>query len=106
MDLVCKNEANHKLLDSKNTDILAQDLKTALIGEILNNTTKLDTTILDSRVFTPKYNFPCLLANTVIEAQSDKQFSISSITYNYTTIDVPETNPYDLYTNIINAEDF
>jgi hypothetical protein len=45
--------------------------------------------------------FPCLLADTIITADTDKEFSISSITYTYTTSEVPETTPYDLYSNII-----
>ena len=66
---------------------------------------RLDSTILDSKVFNTAYKFPCLLADAIITATNDKEFSISSITYNYTTSETPDTTAYDLYANIIRPKE-
>ena len=66
---------------------------------------RLDSTILDTRIINSTYKFPCFLADTIITCTNDKEFSLSSITYNYTTLSQQETNSYDLYTSIIRKKD-
>jgi hypothetical protein len=102
-NILTKNEAGHILLDSTSKKVSLQDLKTFKVGDRLkaDEKVRLDSTILDTKVFTSTYSFPCLLADTIITGENDKEFSISSITYNYTTIETPESNPYDLYASIL-----
>lgn len=105
-DLVIRNEAGHILLDSSSKRISLQDLRALRSGDMLmNSSTRLDSTILDSKVYNTTYKFPCLLADTLITAKNDKEFSLSSITYNYTTSDTPDMTSYDLYTNIIRPKE-
>ena len=66
---------------------------------------RLDATILDSKVFNTSYKFLCLLADSIVTSENDKEFSLSSITYNYTTSEVPDTTAYDLYSNIIRMKE-
>lgn len=49
--------------------------------------------------------FPCLLVDTTITAENDKEFSISSVTYNYTTSEPPDMTSYDLYANILRPKE-
>ena len=101
-DLVVKNEAGHVLLGKESDKPSISDLR-ALKAEdtVEDGKIRLDSTILDSKVFNTTYKFPCLLADATITVANDKEFSISSITYNYTTSETPESTSYDLYTNIL-----
>ena len=101
-DLLVKNEAGHSLIDTASKRRSIQDLRALREGDtVTDNEIRLDSTILDSKVFNTTYKFPLLLADTIITAENDKEFSISSITYNYVTSETPDTTPYDLYTNIL-----
>lgn len=105
-DLLVKNEAGHVLLDSTAKRISLQDLRALKAGDkVIDGEMRLDSTILDSKVFNTAYKFPCLLADAIITATNDKEFSISSITYNYTTSETPDTTAYDLYANIIRPKE-
>lgn len=105
-DLTVKNEAGHILLDSSVKRVSLQDLRALRTGDILTDgEMRLDSTILDSKVFNTAYKFPCLLADSIITATNDKEFSISSITYNYITAEVPEQTQYDLYSNILRPKE-
>ena len=105
-DLCVRNEAGHILLDSKDKRPSLQDLRSLREGDILENgSVRLDSTILDSKVFNTSYKFPCLLADSVVTSENNKDFSLSSITYNYTTSEVPDTTAYDLYSNIIRMKE-
>ena len=105
-DILTKNEAGHTLLDSSSKRVSLQDLRALQIGDRLTSESiRLDSTILDSKIFNTTYKFPCLLADTIIRSCNDKDFSLSSITYNYTTSEVPDTTAYDLYTNIIRIKE-
>lgn len=105
-DIKVCNEAGHILLDNKTNKISLQDIRALKAGDTFNgDKIRLDSTILDSKVFNAQYLFPCLLADTIITATNDKEFSVSSITYTYTTSEVPETTPYDLYSNIIRIKE-
>ena len=101
-----RNEAGHLLLDSTKAKKTLQDLKALKADNIMHGeTVRLDSTILDTRIINTTYKFPCFLADTIITCENDKEFSLSSITYSYTTIQTPESNPYDLYTSIIRKKD-
>lgn len=105
-DLKVKNEAGHILLDSSRKRSSLQDLRALRTGDTLvDGEVRLDSTILDSKVFNCAYKFPCLLADSTITATNDKEFSISSITYNYLTAETPDQTQYDLYTNILRPQD-
>lgn len=105
-DLIVKNEAGHTLLDSKTKRPSLQDLRALREGDTINDgEVRLDSTILDSKVFNTDYKFPCLLADTIITATNNKEFSVSSITYNYITSETPDQTTYDLYTNILRPKE-
>lgn len=105
-DLTVKNEAGHILLDSSIKRVSLQDLRALKAGDkVTDGEVRLDSTILDSKVFNTAYKFPCLLSDAIITSNNDKEFSISSITYNYTTSDTPDTTSYDLYANILRPKE-
>ena len=105
-DLTVKNEAGHILLDSSIKRFSIQDLRALKAGDkFKDGEIRLDSTILDSKVFNTSYKFPLLLADTTITAENDKEFSISSITYNYITTETPDQTLYDLYTNILRPKE-
>lgn len=105
-DLVARNEAGHVLLDSSEKRFSLSDLRALKAGDtIVDGSVRLDSTILDSKVFNTAYMFPCLLVDTTITAENDKEFSISSVTYNYTTSETPDMTSYDLYANIIRPKE-
>lgn len=99
------NEAGHLLLDSTKAKRTIQDLKALKADAVYSESFRVDSTILDTRIINATYKFPCFLADTIITCTNDKEFSLSSITYSYTTIQTPESNPYDLYTSIIRKKD-
>ena len=100
------NEAGHLLLDSSKAKKTIQDLKALKANNsYVGDTLRLDSTILDTRLINTTYKFPCFLADTIITCKNNKEFSLSSITYTYTTLQTPESNPYDLYTSIIRKKD-
>ena len=104
-NLVCRNEAGHLLLDSIKSKKTIQDLKALKADSNHYDSIRVDSTILDTRLLNTTYKFPCLLADTVITCTNDKEFSLSSLTYTYTTLQTSETNPYDLYSSIIRKKD-
>lgn len=101
------NEAGHKIIEWKNKP-LTQNKKTLRVGDKLNNeVVKLDSTLIDSKVINSVYKFPFLLVEIVVKSTSEKDFSFSSITFNYSTVDIPDQNPYGLYKNIVRkGEDY
>ena len=105
-NIVTRNEAGHILYDSKHKLFSINDLRILKEGDkISDDVIRLDSTIQDTKLFTVINKFPCLLAETTITAENKGRFSLSSITYNYETIDSPESNPYDYYTSIIRPEE-
>lgn len=105
-DLLVRNESGHVLIDSKEKRPSIQDLRALRSGDnVSENLMRVDSTVLDTKVFNSSYRFPMLLADTTITAENDKEFSISSLTFNYETIDIPETNPYDLYAHILRKKE-
>ena len=102
-DLEVRNEAGHLLIDSRDKRKSSQSLKALKTGQRYDPDKKLrvDSTIQDTKLFPVAYGFPCLLAEAIITAKTAREFSLASITFNYTTLDIPETNPYDLYSKIL-----
>lgn len=105
-DLLVKNEAGHEMLGKTSNKDSIQDLRALRTDDkLVDGEMRLDSTILDTKVFNATYKFPLLLADTIITAENNKEFSISSITYNYVTSETPDTTPYDLYTNILRPQE-
>jgi hypothetical protein len=100
-----RNEAGHLLLDSTKAKKTIQDLKALKADNLHFDSIRVDSTILDTRIINATYKFPCFIADTIITCLNDKEFSLSSLTYHYTTLQTPESNPYDLYTSIIRKKD-
>lgn len=105
-NIVTRNEAGHIIYNSKNKLFSINDLGIFKEGTKLSDERiRVDSTIQDTKLFTVVNKFPCLLAESTITAENKGRFSLSSITYNYETVDSPESNPYDSYTNIIRPEE-
>ena len=73
--------------------------------QILNDT-DLDTATLDRPSFTsvtltPQYRFPYLSAQFILEMKSNQAFSLSSITYSFTSNDMPDYTREKLYREIL-----
>lgn len=100
------NEAGHLLLDSDKKNVSLQDARALKEGmKISQETTRVGSTIVDSKVFNSKYSFPYLLIDSVITSKNKGEFSISSITYNYTSTGTPDITQYDLYSKIIRPKE-
>jgi hypothetical protein len=105
-NLTARNEAGHVLYNSKNKLFSIGDLRILKEGDkVSSERIRLDSTIQDTKLFTVVNKFPCLLVETSITVENKGRFSLSSITYYYETIDSPDSNPYDYYTNIIRPEE-
>lgn len=103
-DLIAQNEAGHTILNYENKD-LTQNLATLKVGDMLNNDRlKLDSTLIDSKVINTAYKFPFLLVQVTLLNLSSEAFSFGSLTFNYTTVDIPDTNPYALYKDIVRKD--
>jgi hypothetical protein len=105
-NLVTRNEAGHIIYNSKNKLFSINDLRIFKEGDkVSKENIRLDSTIQDTKLFTVVNKFPCLLAESTITAENKGRFSFSSITYNYEAIDIPDSDPYNFYTNIIRPEE-
>jgi hypothetical protein len=105
IEVVGYNEAGHKIIEWNNVK-LSQDLRTLSVGDIFNKEKiKIDSPSIDSKVINTSYKFPFLLVDIVISSKSEKDFSFSSITFNYSTVDIPDQNPYQLYSSINRIKD-
>lgn len=107
LNVIIKNEAGHILLDNKSKKFAANDLGALFVGKKLTNedTARIGTTIQDSKMFITVNKFPCLLVDTIIYAETEGSFTLSSLTFEYTTIDPPDSNPTDIYSNIIRPKE-
>ena len=73
--------------------------------QILNET-PMDTAVLDrpsftSTTLTPKYRFPWLSAQFILEMKSNQAFSLSSLTFSFTSHDMPDFTREKLYREIL-----
>lgn len=104
-ELKAFNEAGHTILEYKNEDLI-QNLRTLKVGDELNKeTVKLDSTLIDSKVINTKYKFPFLLVQVELINLSESSFSFGSLTFNYTTVDIPDQNPYAIYNSAIRKDE-
>ena len=70
------------------------------------NDTPVDTATLDRPSFTsvtltPKYRFPYLSAQLILEMRSNQAFSLSAITFSFTSHDMPDFTREKLYRDIL-----
>ena len=107
-----KNEAGYQILENEDNrkskgDLRSLKLQANPLQQLASNDIfKIGAvSIADTRVINPSYKFPCMLVDTTIEAKCDGMFSLSSVTFNYTTIDAPDTTPMNLYSQIIRPKE-
>lgn len=106
LNVIIKNEAGHSLINSDSKRKSISDLAAMKLGiKHSNQILRLDSTIQDTKLINSINMFPCLLADSYIEAETEGSFAFSSISFVYTTIEYPDTNPYDVYTNIIRPKE-
>lgn len=117
--IVSFNEAKHKLLDSENKGLslkditairnespqVSQDTKALREGDKIDTPTRVGYGTVDTKLVTGSHSLPCLSVSTEIYATCDGVFSLASLTYAYTTIDMPKSSPFDLYSNTIKPEE-
>ena len=106
LDVIIRNEAGHILIDSNSKLKSIGDLGALKAGDSLRVEQKrLDTTIQDTKLFNSVNMFPCLLADAKLTVKTSGKFVLSSVTYNYTSTETPDQNPYDTYVNIIRPKE-
>ena len=89
------NEAGYLLLQDD-----VKDKKILHDGSIINDSI-LGSSIVESKTFNLAYKFPLLLSDCEIKINNTSDFSLSSITYNYTVATTPELTRPEVYKNII-----
>jgi hypothetical protein len=89
------NEAGYLLLKDQ-----VKDKKVLHEGLIINDSI-LGSSIVESKTFNLAYKFPLLLSDCEIKINNTSDFSLSSITYNYTVSMTPELTRPEVYKNII-----
>ncbi len=106
LDVIIKNEAGHTLIDEDSKRKSLNDLGSLFVG-IKNEgqSVRVGSTIRDDKLINAINMFPCLLADAYITARTEGSFTFSSITYSYETTEMPDTNPYDTYANIIRVKE-
>ncbi len=126
LDVQVFNEANRKLLGAKFESFYDDEIgqvvwdnpssyykeltdETDRASLILDKTTledvKLGSHLYSSKVYRPDLRFPCLSAYVVIQIDSAEAFSLSSMTFDYTTTDLPARNLPKIYSEIIRKDD-
>jgi hypothetical protein len=89
------NEAGYLLLQDH-----VKDKKVLHDGSIINDSI-LGSSIVESKTFNLAYKFPLLLSDCEIKINNTSDFSLSSITYNYTVATTPELTRPEVYKKII-----
>jgi hypothetical protein len=89
------NEAGYLLLQDH-----VKDKKILHDGSIINDSI-LGSSIVESKTFNLAYKFPLLLSDCEIKINNTSDFSLSSITYNYTVATTPELTRPEVYKKII-----
>ena len=107
ISVTVRNEAGHILISNKDNKFSSQELRVLFANKEKHLATKLrlDSTIQDTKVINASYAFPALLADAEIITTNKGEFSLSSITFNYTTCEQPDTTQFDLYNTIIRPQD-
>lgn len=120
------NEANFKLIGVNEVSFYDEELDTIVWAEfdsyfglniedpdrpaLIEGTTaiegsKLGKSVYTSRVYNPDLKFPCLSAYTTIKSSSPEAFSLSSITFDYTTTELPAKTLPQIYSEIFRKVD-
>lgn len=94
-DIKLYNEAGYLLLEDS-----VQDKRVLFEGESSTNAI-LGSSIIETKTFNLPYKFPLLLCDCEIIINNTSDFSLSSITYNYTVTTTPELTRPEVYKNII-----
>ena len=107
IQVIVRNEAGHILINADDNKASTQELRVLFANKEKHLATnlRLDTTIQDTKVINASYAFPALLADAEIIATNKGEFSLSSITFTYTTCESPDTTQFDLYNSIIRPQD-
>ncbi len=101
--VIVKNESEYVLLDSSKKTL--QNLRNLSTSEPIKTPMKLGMTQINNTVYNTQYKYPCLSASVLITARTQGMFSLSSITFVYTSAETPDGTPFDNYTKIIRKGD-
>ena len=77
------------------------DKPVQVLNEVLLDTAVLDRPEFTSQTLTPKYRFPLLSAQLILELKSNQAFSLSSLTFSFTSNDMPDFTREKLYRDIL-----
>lgn len=77
------------------------DKPVQVLNEVALDTATLDRPSFTSRTLTPKYRFPWLSAQFILEMKSNQAFSLSALTFSYTSSDMPDFTREKLYREIL-----
>lgn len=77
------------------------DKPVQILNETAMNTAVLDRPSFTSITLTPKYRFPFLSAQFILELVSNQAFSLSSLTFSFTSNDMPDFTREKLYRDIL-----
>jgi hypothetical protein len=90
-------------LDKYDTENLIDpiDKPVQVLNEVALDTAVLDRPSFTSITLTPKYRFPFLSAQFILELRSNQAFSLSSLTFSFTSNDMPDFTREKLYRDIL-----
>ena len=77
------------------------DKPVQVLNEVALDTAVLDRPSFTSITLTPKYRFPFLSAQFILELKSNQAFSLSSLTFSFTSNDMPDFTREKLYRDIL-----
>lgn len=77
------------------------DKPVQVLNEVELGTSVLDRPSFTSKTLTPKYRFPFLSAQFVLEFRSNQSLSLSSLTFSFTSNDMPDFTREQLYRTIL-----
>ena len=77
------------------------DKPVQVLNQVALDTATLDRPAFTSKTYTPKYRFPFLSAQVIIEVKSNQAFSLSALTFSFTSNDMPDFTREKLYRDIL-----
>lgn len=77
------------------------DKPVQVLNEVALDTATLDRPSFTSKTLTPKYRFPFLSAQFILELKSNQAFSLSALTFSFTSNDMPDFTREKLYRDIL-----
>jgi hypothetical protein len=80
------------------------DKPVQVLNEVAIGTSVLDRPSFTSKTLTPKYRFPFLSAQFVLEFRSNQSLSLSSLTFSFTSNDMPDFTREQLYRTILKGD--